>query len=147
MEFSPDGCLLGVPGAVYQTYKGSFYSSLLFGVDNFSKPPFILQFLEPTISVTFDPNPYQKSTKNNLYQTKTNFLFMIMGPTLTCLYSTNSIEPLYLISNLHLLPLTSLRWTKDSSFAISSMDGFITFGKYSYTKEPIETTSDSEDSL
>lgn len=130
MEFTPDGSLLGVPGGIYRTHKEALYCTFMFISDNISKPCFIINSMEPTFWISFNQNSIQNQTKNSLYQSNKNFLFMLMGASQASLYSTLSLEPLFLISNLHSLPQTCFRWFGQSSFGISSMDGFVSFGKF-----------------
>lgn len=53
--------------------------------------------------------------------------FILATYSIAAVYSSNSQTPLYYLRNLHYSSLSDVSWFGSNSFAICSIDGFITF--------------------
>ena len=72
-----------------------------------------------------------------------------MSSSIISVHSTTSLTPLYYLKNIHYASLTDISWYEPNSFAISSMDGFVSFVTIELTKmgSPVIKEKKEEDSM
>jgi chromatin assembly factor 1 subunit B len=113
-----------------------------------TKPCFLLPTLDKaSVCVRFCPIFFEKDQKNQsrepeLIDLPYKFVFAVGTIDSVFIYDTQSVIPKYIITNIHLQPITDLAWRGCSMLAASSSDGYITF--ISFEKDEIGVPSKEE---
>ena len=135
--WSPDGsfCLL-VCGSMRTNPKTNEIEYVVWGVTrkNISYPTFYIPTLDKcSICIRFCPIIFKKvenPEETPLIETPYTMVFAIGTADSVYIYSTDSIQPKFAITNIHYLPISDLAWQGDELLAVSSSDGYITFVKF-----------------
>ena len=76
--------------------------------------------------IIFRKEPKQNDSEKELLDLPYSMVFAIGTSDSVFIYSTDSIQPKFAITNIHYLPISDLSWMGDELLAISSSDGYIT---------------------
>lgn len=143
LAFSPDGALLVSPSGTYRggskdedaaEEKGELANAVLLNTVYIytratlkSGPVCHLPGLaKPAIAVAFSPRKYKLLLAGpNLFKLPYKMVFAVATQDAVVIYSTDDLQPLGMLSNLHYLTITDLCWELDGyGIVVSSADGF-----------------------
>lgn len=143
LSWSPDGSFCLAVGGVNYNYEDKKYESVVWGFTRkeLSVPTFFLPTLSPAICVRFCPVIFQKDKDNINKNTNTSepnsqvemiklpykLVFAIGTQDSIIIYDTQSINPKFVVTNIHLMQITDLTWNSTEFLCASSSDGYISF--------------------
>jgi chromatin assembly factor 1 subunit B len=130
LEFSPDGSFFIAPCGIYQVKSpknDAYYVSYGFTRNNISEPAFVLPSSSSCpLAVKFHPALFERKEEDEPFIDLPYILvFAIATQDQIMVYSTRSLHPYSVISNIHYAEITDLSWSKEKLIA-SSRDGFVT---------------------
>lgn len=130
-DFSPDGSFFLLPAAQYQLRKEDkpFSAVLLYKRNDLSSPCFVYSTNnKPAICVKFCPKIFKlEDTKPKIFDLNYRMFFALATVDSVLVYHTDSIQPLFIVGNIHFACLTDLAWCANKCLGISSSDGFCSF--------------------
>ena len=103
---------------------------------------------KPAILVRFCPRLFKRKADDfNMFNLPYHMVWAVATAEKIMVYSSRSQSPLIILSNIHFGCLTSLTWFGCYTLAISSMDGYISFGFFTADELGEELEEDSNDHL
>lgn len=121
-----------VPASQYQLKPGDTPVNCVLGFTrgNYSNPSFCLPMKsKPAILAKFCPKLFRRTEGDtNMFGLPYHFVWAVGTAEKVLIYSSKSLVPLYVVSNLHYGCLTDFAWFGANTLAVSSMDGYISFG-------------------
>ena len=130
-DFSPDGSFFLLPAAQYQLKKEDkpFFAVLLYRRNDFNSPCMVYSTNNrPSVCARFCPKLFKMDEKQpKMFDLNYNMFFAIATVESVLVYQIHSLQPLFIVSNIHFASLTDLAWCGSKSLGISSSDGFCSF--------------------
>lgn len=131
-DWSPDGQFFILPAGIYAEFKESKQEScaFLYRKCNISTPTLVIQTNnKPSTCVRFCPRLFRKKKDNQFSMLDIPYavIFAIATTDTVMVYSTESLQPLAIIGNIHYAGLTDLSWNGSKQLAVSSQDGYCSF--------------------
>jgi chromatin assembly factor 1 subunit B len=119
--FSPDGGIILTPAGMDDQENPIVY---VFTRNNLGTPSFKITGLnKPAIAIAFNPIKYL--SQPGLFNLPYKYIFAIATKDSIVLYSTEKLQPIGYVTNLHYSTITDLKWDFDGSkIVVSSADGF-----------------------
>ena len=131
-DWSPDGSFFLVPASQYQMKPSDPPVNCVLGFTrgNVSTPSFCLPMKsKPAILVKFCQKLFKRSTGDtSMFSLPYHIMWTVGTAEKVLIYSSRSVVPLYVVSNIHYGCLTDFSWFGGNTLSISSMDGYISFG-------------------
>lgn len=138
LTFSPDGSLLLTVLGLYRKDNKNDEEDVSDALVNtvyiytragFSQLPVcsLSGFTKPTVAIKFSPIIYEldKECSRSIFDLPHKMLFAVATLDTVIVYTTQRIEPLGILKNLHYSTITDLAWSSDGkSIIVSSADGF-----------------------
>lgn len=130
LTFSPEGSLLIIPCGIYkseETKDEMTYCCYGFTRNNLSEPAFILPSEGSCpLGIRFSPLLYKREeTDDPFIDLPYIMVFAIATQNSVVIYTTRSLLPYAVITNIHYSELTDLAWS-NNRLLVSSRDGYIT---------------------
>jgi len=130
-DWSPDGSFFLLPAAQYQLKKEDkpFSAVLLYRRNDFTSPCMVYSTNnKPAICARFIQKLYKLDTqKPKIFDLPYKMLFAIATVDSVLVYHTQSLQPVFIVGNIHFACLTDLAWCGNKCLGISSSDGFCSF--------------------
>lgn len=130
-DWSPDGSFFLLPAAQYQIRKEDkpFSAVLLYRRNDFNSPCMVYSTNnKPAVCARFCSKLYKLDpTKPKIFDLSYKMLFAIATVDSVLVYQIHSLQPLFIVGNIHFASLTDLAWCAGKCLGISSSDGFCSF--------------------
>lgn len=82
------------------------------------------------ILVRFCPILFKRSSEKSMFNLNYEVVWAMATRNMVYIYSSRSTRPLFVLTNLHYATISDLSWDADRTVAVSSMDGYISFGLF-----------------
>jgi chromatin assembly factor 1 subunit B len=82
------------------------------------------------ILVRFCPILFKRSSDKSIFNIPHEVVWAMATRNMVYVYSSRSTRPLHVLTNLHYATISDLSWDEDRCIAVSSMDGYISFGLF-----------------
>lgn len=130
-DWSPDGMFFVLPAAQYQMKKEEkpFSAVLLYRRNDMSSPCLVYSTNnKPAICVKFCPKLYKlEGPQPKIFDLNYRMFFAIATVDSVLVFHTDSLQPAFIVGNIHFACLTDLAWCSNKCLGISSSDGFCSF--------------------
>lgn len=158
LDWSPEGSIFIAPGGEYYhtTEYKKIYCAYVFSKHNLSLPCLVIPCTKPVILIKFCPLEFVLSEdETSLFKIDSKLVYAIASNDTVFIYTTCSVEPLYMVSGIHYASLSDLAWYGKEYLVISSTDGYISFikfkendfGEVKQNLEQIHVTVDNTDKM
>ena len=157
-SWSPDGSILLLVSGMLKNETSNEMDFVVWGLSrkDLSHPLFYIPTLDKSsICVKFCPFFFKKETTDESSSTPAlldlpyTMIFAIATIDSVFIYGTDSIQPRYVLTNIHFQSITDLAWNGADTLAIASSDGYITFclfekGELGIQIQPSEIQNDDK---
>ena len=135
-SWSPDGSILLLVSGMLKNETSNEMDFVVWGLSrkDLSHPLFYIPTLDKSsICVKFCPLFFKKESTDESSSTPAlldlpyTMVFAIATIDSVFIYGTDSIQPRYVLTNIHFQSITDLAWNGAETLAIASSDGYITF--------------------